>query len=55
MSFLSSVSRTVAPTGDRRKSLALLPRRQTGGEGVGGERRDGKSRREGRKGGKEGQ
>ena len=35
LSFLSSVSRTAALTGDRRKCLALLPRRRTGGEGVG--------------------
>ena len=30
------MSRTAAPTGDRKKCLALLPRRRMGGEGVGG-------------------
>ena len=33
LSFLSSVSRTAALTGDRKKCLALLPRRRMGGEG----------------------
>ena len=41
LSFLFSVSRTAALTGDRKKCLALLPRRQMGGEGVGGRRREG--------------
>ena len=57
MSFLSSVSRTAAPTGDRRKSLALLPRRQTGGERVegGGRCKCGREREEGRAEEREGQ